>query len=83
MITHVCAYGAVHSRLFQASLTIQLHPTNKPSRPPEGSAAHKALKPITIAVQQLSDWLYTCTGTKQMQTARAINTRNTLTNGQD
>ena len=69
------------------SVTIQLHPGNKPSHPPEGSAAHKALKLIIIVVQHLSDWRYTCTSAKQTQTItaciRAINTHNTLTNGKE
>ena len=63
----VPACATVHCRLFQASRTLQLHPVSKVSHPP--SAVQWTLKPVTVAVQYLSDWLSTCTGAKQTQTA--------------
>ena len=94
---HFCAHSFFHVPIWSFVLYPCYTPVNSCcssststlSRPPEfeGSSAQWTLKPITIAVQHLSDWLYTCTGAKQIQTAckQAINTctRNTLTNGQD
>ena len=60
-------YTALFSRLpeiYNCTLPVKFFAHQKSIQP-----SIYTLKSITIAVQHLSDWLYTCTGTKQTQSA--------------
>ena len=67
-------YTAVFSRppkLYNCTLSVNYHAHQKAVQPSRlwNLSLLQSLKPITIAVQHLSDWLYTCTGSKQTKTA--------------